>query len=266
MHEEWKARSRAVWGTGDYSPASRQLEPAAVTLVESLEISGGMDVLDVAAGHGNCAIAAARQGANVLATDFSPHMIATGQERTQAAGLAIEWREADAADLPFDAASFDRVTSTFGAIFAPEQEQVAAEVIRVLRPGGRVGLTAWTPDSVIVEILMIGREYTPPPPADAPDPFRWGDPQQVAALFESQDCVVETRRRAVTFHYESWEQWSRDSNAHGMAVVMRDMMPPDAFQEMRARQQAATAEHNHADGDAVAFDAAYLEIIVRKPA
>ena len=266
MHEEWKARSRAVWSTGDYAPASRQLEPAAVALVDALDIGPGMSVLDIAAGHGNCAVAAARRGAKVLATDFSPHMIATGSERTRAAGLDIQWQEADAAELPFDDAAFDCATSTFGAIFAPEQEQVAAEAVRVLRRGGRLGFTGWTPDSLTVKILTIGREYGPPPPADAPDPFRWGDPDEVAALFEPLGCDVQTRRRAVTFHYESWEQWRRDSNAHGMAVVMRDLLPPDAFEEMRRRQQAATAEHNHAEGDAVAFDSAYLEIIVTKPA
>ena len=265
MHDELKARSRAVWGTGDYSPASRQLEPAAVHLVESLDVGPGMTVLDIAAGHGNCAIAAARCGANVLATDFSPHMIATGSERTRAAGLDVTWQEADAADLPFDDAAFDRVTSTFGAIFAPEQEQVAAEAVRVLRPGGQLGFTAWTPDSQLVQILMIGREYVPAPLADAPDPFRWGDASAVQALFEPLGCEVQTQRRAVTFRYSSWEQWRHDTDAHGMAVIMRDQMPPETFEEMRGRQQAATAEHNHANGDAVAVDSDYLEIVVRKP-
>ena len=265
MHEEWKARSRAIWSTGDYSPASRQLEPAAVALVESLEIAAGMRVLDVASGHGNCAVAAVRRGANVLATDFSPYMIKTGSERTRAAGLDVQWQEADAADLPFEDGSFDCVTSTFGAIFPPEQERVAAEAVRVLRPGGRLGFTAWTPDSLTVKILTIGREYTPPPPADAPDPFRWGDPAHVAGLFEPLGVQVQAESRAVTFRYASWEQWRRDSNAHGMAVVMRDLMPPEVFEEMRRRQEAATAEHNHADGDAVAFDSAYPETIVTKP-
>jgi ubiquinone/menaquinone biosynthesis C-methylase UbiE len=225
-----------------------------------------MRVLDIAAGHGNCAIAAARRGASVLATDFSPYMIATGVERTRAAALDIEWQEADAADLPFEDESFDRVTSTFGAIFAPEQDRVAAEAVRVLRPGGQLGLTAWTPDSLIVKTIAIGREYVPPPPTDAPDPFRWGDPVHVEALFQPLGCEVQTHSRAVTFRYGSWEQWRTESNAHGMAVVMRDMMPAETFEEMRDRQQAATAEHNHADADAVAFDAAYLEIIVRRPA
>jgi ubiquinone/menaquinone biosynthesis C-methylase UbiE len=266
MHEELKARSREIWGTGDYSPASRQLEQAAIDLVQTLAIGPGMKVLDIAAGHGNCAMAAARRDASVLATDFSPHMIATGQARTEAAALDIAWQEADAADLPLEDATFDCVTSTFGAIFAPEQEQVAAEAVRVLRPGGRLGFTAWTPDSFTVQVISISREYAPAPPPNAPNPFRWGEPAEVAALFEPLGCDVQTQRRAVTFRYESWEQWRRDSDAHGMAVVMRQQMPAEKYAELRQRQEAATAEHNHGIGDAVAFDSAYLEIVVSKPA
>ena len=266
MHEELKARSRAVWGTGDYAPASRQLEPAAETLVESMGIGAGMTVLDIAAGNGNCALAAARRGATVVATDFSPYMIKTGIDRTREAGLDVSWQEADAADLPLEDASFDSVTSTFGAIFAPEQEQVAAEAVRVLRPGGRVGFTAWTPDSLTVQLLTIGREYAPAPPANAPDPFRWGDPAQAAALFEPLGCDVQTQRRAISLRYSSWEHWRHDTDAHGMAVLMRQNMPADVFEEMRQRQQAVTAEHVAADADGVVFDSAYLEIIASKPA
>jgi SAM-dependent methyltransferase len=266
MDDEFKARSRTVWSVGDYSPASRQLEPASGSLIEALDIGEGMTVLDVAAGHGNCAIAAARRGATVVATDFSPRMIEVGRARTREAGLDVAWQEADAADLPFGDASFDRVTSTFGAIFAPEQQQVAAEGVRVLRPGGRLGFTAWTPDSLTVRILAISREYLPPAPADAPDPFRWGDPGEAAALFEPHGCEVRTQRRTVTFRYASWDQWRRDSESHGMAVVLRQSMAKEEYAEMRERQQAAIAQHNSDEGDSVAFDADYLEILVGKPA
>lgn len=266
MHEELKARSRKIWGTGDYGPTSRQLEPAAVSLVETLGIGPGMTVLDVAAGHGNCAVASARRGATVVATDFSPRMIEVGSARTRSAGLGFTWQEADAAALPFDDDAFDRVTSTFGAIFAPEQETVAAETVRVVRPGGAVGLTAWTPDGLMARLLAIRTDAGLPHAPDAPDPFRWGDPAAVAGLFEPLGCSVSTQRRSLTFRYPSWEQWRRDSEAHGMSSVARELMAPDAYADMRARVEAVTAEHDDGEGDTVVYDSDYLEIIVTKPA
>ena len=133
-------------------------------------------------------------------------------------------------------------------------------------PGGRLGFTAWTPDSLTVRILAIGREYAPPRPADAPDPFRWGDPVAVAALFDPLGCDVQTRRRAVTLRYESWEQWRDDGDAHGGAVLLQQQMPAEVYDAMRQRQQELTAAHNDADDGTVRFDSDYLEIIVRKPA
>jgi SAM-dependent methyltransferase len=266
VYEELRARSRAIWGKGDYGPASRQLEPAAVALVETLSITPGLTVLDVAAGHANCAVAAARRGAAVVATDFSPTMIEVGSARTRDADLDVTWQEADAAALPFEDGMFDRVTSTFGAIFAPEQDVVAAEAVRVVRPGGLIGFTAWTPDGVTARMLAVSQEYGPARPPGTPDPFRWGAPDEVAGLFEPLGCEVRTRRRAVTFQYASWEQWQRDSECHGMAVVAREMMPVDAYTDMRARMQAVTAEYDHGEGDSVAFDADYLEIIVSRSA
>ena len=269
MHDEFRARSLAVWSTGDYSPTSKQLEPASVALVEALGISGtpGMLVLDVAAGHGNCAVAAARAGASVVATDFSPQMVAVGSARTAAEGLPIVWQEADVAALPFDPESFDRVTSVFGAIFAPEQEAVAAELVRVLRRGGVMGMTAWTPDGLTAQVLQAGREFSPPPPADAPpppNPFRWGDEAEVRALFEPLGCQAQVARRRHTFRYSSWDEWREASEAHGLSVIARQQMDPQDYERMLQTMQRLSAEHDYGEGAAVAFDAEYLEIMVRK--
>lgn len=264
--DDIKERSRQVWSLGDYEPASRQLEPAAEALIEALQVGPDSVVLDVAAGHGNCAIAAARRGAAVTATDWSPTMIERGSARTRATGLDVTWQEADAADLPFESASFDKVTSTFGAIFAMEQEETAAELLRVTRPGGLVGMTAWTPNGLTARVLAIGREYAPPRPAGVPDPFRWGSAQEVAAIFEPLGGAVTTRLSAVTFRYDSWDHWRSSSDAHGMSVVARQTMDPDTYAQMRDRMQQATAEFDQRQGDAVAFDSEYLEIIVRKEA
>jgi SAM-dependent methyltransferase len=171
--EAVKARSKAIWSSGDYAPTSRQLEPVSETLVESLAVDRDHRVLDVAAGHGNCALAAARRGAKVVASDFSPVMIERGRARSEASELDVTWREADAAALPFEDGGFDRVTSVFGAIFAPEQLTVASELVRVTAPGGRIGLTAWTADGLIARMLRIPASLGPPPPEGAPDPMAW---------------------------------------------------------------------------------------------
>lgn len=270
MHDDFKARSLAVWSTGDYSPTSRQLEPASVALVETLGIGAtpGMLVLDVAAGHGNCAVAAARAGASVIATDFSPQMVATGSARTEREGLPVVWQEAEAAALPFDAESFDRVTSVFGAIFAPEQEAVAAELVRVIRRGGLVGMTAWTPDGLTAQVIQAGREFSPAPPPDAPappNPFRWGEEAEVHGLFEPLGCEVLATRRTHTFRYSSWEQWREASEAHGLSVIARQQMSPGDYERMLQAMHRLSAEHNYGEGGAVVFDADYLEIVVRKP-
>ncbi len=265
--EEFKARSREVWGTGDYGPTSRQLEPASQVLLDTLEVGPADRVLDVAAGHGNCALAAARRGASVVASDFSPVMLAAGEGRTAAAGVDVQWRQADAAGLPFGDGSFDAVTSVFGAIFAPEQADVAAELARVTAPGGRFGLTAWTPDGVIARMLAAGgRSEESGPDAsvdDRPDPLAWGDASRVGDLFAELPCDVELTERRLQFHYPSWDVWRRDIGAHGMAVVARQTMSADDYERMLAEMRAVVEDVARVDAEGVTYDAEYLELTGR---
>lgn len=265
--DEVKARSRLVWGLGDYAPTSRQLEPVSDRLVEALGVGPGHRVLDVAAGHGNGALAAARRGATVVASDFSPEMVRRGRARTEGTGLGISWQEADAAELPFDDGAFERVTSVFGAIFAPEQELVAHELVRVTAPGGVAGMTAWTVDGVIARMI---RDLRPPdapaPPADAPDPMAWGDPAHVERLFADTGAELTVTPRTVRFSYPSWEQWARDFGAHGMMVVMKQELEPAAYDALLRQARDVVSAAGRADGDGVAYDAEYLEIVVAVPA
>jgi ubiquinone/menaquinone biosynthesis C-methylase UbiE len=263
--DELKERAKLVWGAGDYGPTSRQLEPASEALVDAMEITPGHRVLDVAAGHGNCAIAAARRGAVVCASDFSPVMIESGRARTQAQGLEIEWQEADAADLPFDKESFDRVTSVFGAIFAPEQEAMAAEVVRVTRGGGMIGLTSWTDDGFTSRLIGISSSFGPPAPPDSPDPLRWGRREEVDAIFAALGCAADIRSRALTFRYASWSDCRQSLEAHGMAVVARQNMPPDQYEEMFRQIRELTEDTSYGEGAAIVFDSEYLEVLVAKP-
>src|SRR5215210_254249 len=138
-----KERQRAVWGAGDYRELSRMLEPVAIALCGSCAVSARQGVLDVAAGDGNFAVAAAREGAAVVASDLSPGMVERGRARTRAEGYEVEWHVADVEELPFEDGRFDCVGSVFGAMIAPRPELAAGELFRVVRPGGTVGMTAW---------------------------------------------------------------------------------------------------------------------------
>lgn len=263
--EEFKERSKAFWGMGDYTTISDQLEPAAEALVESLGVTAGQRVLDIASGHGNCAIAAANRGASAVASDFSPVMIERGSRRTHGLGLDIEWREAEASELPFEDASFDRVTSVFGAIFAPDQAKTAAEAVRVLKPGGKLGFTGWTPDGYVARVLETTSKYAPPRPVDAPDPFFWGRPEEVRALFATLGCTFEARPKTITFTYAGFAEWRASSESHGGAVMARETMPPETYEQLFGEMQALAEAHNRGGEDLVLLDADYLELIASKP-
>ena len=147
---QYKERQAQAWGLGDYSKLSRVLEPAATALCDACAVSAGQEVLDLAAGDGNFALACAREGASVVASDLAPAMVERGARRTGEEGYDVEWVRADVEDLPFEDSRFDCVGSVFGAVFAPRPEVMARELFRVVRPGNTVGLTAWTPGSFTV--------------------------------------------------------------------------------------------------------------------
>ena len=160
-----KARHRAMWASGDYpSMVETFLVPLGPRLVEASGIGAGMDVLDVAAGTGNASLPAAERGAKVTAGDLTPELLDAGRQRAEAAGLELEWVEADAERLPFEDESFDAVISAIGAMFAPNHQATADELVRVCRPGGTIGLLSWTPEGVIVGLFRTLKPFAPPPP------------------------------------------------------------------------------------------------------
>lgn len=262
--EEMKARARTIWDAGDYGPTGRMLAPVSDALVGSLGIRPDHRVLDVASGHGNCAIAAARTGARVIASDFAPRMIDAGRRRTVELGLDVPWYEADAADLPFEDGSFDRVTSVFGAIFAPEQERVAGELVRVTRSGGRIGLTSWPDDGFSRRFTEVLSRYGPPSEPDAPDPMAWGRPEHVMELFAATGSHVDIRRRSFVVRYASWDEWRAGVEAHGMATIARRTMAPDRYERMLTDMREVIEEIDRGEGGEVAYDAEYLEILVSR--
>jgi len=262
--EQIKEGARAMWSLGDYSLVAKQLEPAALDLVEACGIAPGLEVLDVAAGNGNCATAAARKEARVVASDLTPAMVKMGRARSAAAGLDVEWKEADAEDLPFETGRFDCVTSVFGAMMAPRQELVASELFRVIKSGGIVGMANWTTKSFMKKLSEVTSNYSPPPPPEVPDAFRWGDEETVRSLFEGLASSIQLDRRTVTWEYESWDEMRRVGESFGGTVMAKQMLPPHVYERMSEDIEAVFREHNRGPGGQVVIDNEYLRVVARK--
>lgn len=198
-----KQIQKLIWSQGDYEAIARDGMPAAVSLVEACELGGVLDVLDVAAGNGNVSIAAAAAGANVVASDLTPAMLELGRNRAAAEGHEIQWVEADAEQLPFEDARFDAALSAFGAMFAPDAERAAAELFRVVRPGGTVGMANWTPGGFVDRLSETVLDLMPPGPFEAAKPTQWGVEDVVRDRFAPFSDSIHIESRSVPFRHES---------------------------------------------------------------
>ena len=191
-----KAKHAAMWAMGDYPTVASDLIPSlGPVLVEAIGIGPGERVLDVAAGAGNAAIPAAVAGADVVASDLTPELVETGRQAAEAAGVTLRWEVGDAEHLPYADGEFDVVISCVGVMFAPHHQQAADELVRVVRPGGRIGLLSWTPAGFIGRMFATMKPFAPPPPPGAQPPPLWGDEQHVRALLGDRvtDVQAETR-------------------------------------------------------------------------
>jgi SAM-dependent methyltransferase len=258
-----KERQRYGWGLGDYSPLSRMLRPAAEALRDACAVSAGQEVLDVAAGDGNFALLAAREGATVVASDLSPGMVERGRARSESEGYAIEWMEADAEELPFEDGRFDCVGSVFGAMIAPRPRRVAEEMFRVTRPGGTVGMTAWTPESALVKLFSVARRYQPIPP-DMPSMEEWGNEETARERFDGLAGRVELERRSFAWEAESLDAMDAMLADAPMSVAMRQSLDADTYEKLTAEQRQVAEGLIEGDGP-VRIDMEYLLIVARKP-
>jgi SAM-dependent methyltransferase len=196
--DDLKTRQRAMWGLGDYAKVADTVIPRlGRTLVEALAVAPGEDVLDVGAGVGNAALPAARRGANVTASDLSDSLLAQCAARAEAAGLQVRCVPADAERLVFGDASFDVVMSCLGVMFAPHHRAAADELLRVCRPGGRIGVVSWTPEGFIGRLFATMRPFVPAPPAGVQPPPLWGDPRHIHELFGSRLWELTCEKRSV---------------------------------------------------------------------
>src|SRR6476469_4475481 len=217
-----KARHRAMWAFGDYPAVVTDLvAPLGPVLAGAVGIRPGDRVLDVAAGTGNAAIPAAEAGASVVASDLTPELFEAGQREAARGGTRLQWRQADAEDLPFADGEFDTVMSCLGVMFAPYHQASADELIRVCRPGGTIGLLNWTPEGFIGQMFATMKPYAPPPPAGAQPPPLWGNPRHVESLLGDRVTDVLARRSTLKGdHFSSGEEF-RDyfKECYGPTIV-----------------------------------------------
>ncbi len=200
-----KTKQQAMWASGDFAVIGTTLQIVGEMICEAVDLRAGERVLDVAAGNGNATLAAARRFADVTSTDYVPALLDGGRRRAEAEGLAVRFEPADAENLPYGDASFDVVLSTFGVMFAPDHERAAHELMRVCRPGGRIGLACWTPTGFLGDLFRAVARYVPPVPG-VQSPLFWGTDPHIRTLFQGA-ATIEHTPRFFNFRYESAEHF-----------------------------------------------------------
>lgn len=258
-----KTKQHAAWSTGDYSVVGVTLQIVGETLCEAMDLRAGQSVLDVAAGNGNCSLAAARRYCDVTSTDYVADLLERGRTRAEADGLKMDFQTADAEDLPFEGGSFDAVTSTFGAMFAPNQAQVAAEMLRVCRSGGKIGMANWTPDSFIGGLFKTLGKYVPPAPG-LKSPALWGTSEQLETFFGEGGKVTAVRRDYV-LRYRSAEHWLEVwRSIYGPLQKAFGALEPAQQDALHADLIALVEAMNPAADGTMVVPSAYLEVVVTK--
>jgi len=259
---ELKARHRKMWASGDYpSMVETFLLPLGPRLVEACEIAPGARVLDVASGTGNAAIPAAQRGAEVVASDLTPELFEAGRARAKAAGVELEWAEADAERLPFEDASFDVVMSSIGVMFAPHHEDAADELVRVLRPGGTLGLLSWTPGGMLGALFATMKPFAPAPPPGAQAPPLWGGEEHLRGLLGDRVTYRRMDRELLEITaFEHPHDYAEHFKArYGPTIAARANAAREGREaEFDAALDAFCDEWNRGTADRARFDKEYL--------
>jgi len=259
-----KARQHAAWSSGDYAVVGTTLQIVGESLCEALDVRAGQSVLDVAAGNGNVSLAAARRGCEVLATDYVAALLDRAAERAAAERLPLATRVADAEELPFDGGSFDAVVSTFGVMFTPNQPRAAAELLRVCRPGGKIGLANWTPQGFIGQLFRTIGSHLPPPPGVL-SPARWGTPEFIREQFEPQAAAIELQERHFNFRYRSAEHFLEVfRNFYGPTLKAFAALDDAGKEKLAADIIALVGRFNRSGDGTMVVPSEYLEVVVVK--
>jgi ubiquinone/menaquinone biosynthesis C-methylase UbiE len=258
-----KAATKWMWSQGDYPAVAVLLEPYARRLADACKIKAGAEVLDVAAGTGNFAIAAAQCGAKVTACDMTPHMIQLGRARTDGAGLRIEWVEGDAEELPFPDSAFDLVASVFGAMFAPQPDLVVRELFRVCRDGGSVAMANYNREGFLGGMAaLLERHSSRRLAVDLPSPFDWGEEDVVRKRFGPLASRVEIERSTIVWRFESvdaaLEFWER---TNAPTIALRMTVESEQYAAFQKDARRLMHDLNSATGVGVELRSSYLEVL-----
>jgi SAM-dependent methyltransferase len=260
-----KQRQQAAWAAGDYSAVGARLLLTAELLCEAVDLRAGERVLDVACGNGNASLAAARRFCQVTGIDYVPSLLERARQRARADGLDVTFQEADAEALPFPDNSFDAVLSTCGAMFAPDQEQTARELLRVCRPGGRVGMVNWTPDSYVGELFRTIGRHLPPPPGLRP-PVQWGDLERLRELFGAAVTIAAPTRH-FRWRYPSAEhQVEFFATFYGPVTKALATLDADTAAALKIGMLDAVKRFNVSGDDTMVLRMDYLEAVITKTA
>jgi ubiquinone/menaquinone biosynthesis C-methylase UbiE len=259
-----KQRQRATWASGDFGIIGTTLQIVGESLCEAVNLRAGSRVLDVAAGNGNCSLAAARRWCDVTSTDYVPALLEDGRRRAEAERLPITFQEADAEALPFADGSFDVVLSSFGVMFAPNHVRTASELVRVCRRNGRIGLANWTPRGFIGRLFgVVGRHV--PPPAGLTPPSRWGQEDYLTLLFGASASDIQTTYRDFVFRYRSPEHWIDVFRTwYGPVHKAFGALPAEAQQRLHDDLLGLINEFNTSGDSTMAVPSEYVEAVVIK--
>ena len=259
-----KMRQQAAWSSGDYAVVGTTLQIVGEQLCEAADLRAGERVLDVAAGNGNAALAAARRWADVTASDYVPALLARAGERAAAERLDIAFQEADAEALPFADGRFDLVLSTFGVMFTPDQERAAAELVRVCRPGGRIALANWTPEGFIGQLFRTVGAHVPPP-AGLRSPAQWGTRARLAELFEPHASSLRSAPREFVFRYRSPTHWLDIFRSYyGPVLKAFAALEPTARTALEQALLDLVARCNRAHDGTMVVPSEYLEVVITR--
>jgi ubiquinone/menaquinone biosynthesis C-methylase UbiE len=262
--EAVKQRQQTMWASGDFHAIAALIQPVAEDLCEAVDLRADWRVLDVATGSGNAALAAARRGCDVVGVDYVPALLARGRRRAEAEGLDIDFVEGDAEAIPFLDASFDAVVSVFGSMFAPDHAKAFAELARVCRPGGRIGLATWTPDGFIGEMLKVVSSHVPPPPGVA-SPLLWGTKAHVGTMFGDTIDGLGCRERTFTFRFRSAESFvGYFREYYGPTLKAFEAVAGDGAEELFADLVTLVRKHAGTSDGPVAIPATWLETVATR--
>jgi ubiquinone/menaquinone biosynthesis C-methylase UbiE len=261
-----KTRQQAAWSTGNYAVVGTTLQLVGESLCEALDLRAGSRVLDVAAGNGNATLAAARRWCDVTSTDYVASLLESGRVRAQAEGHDIQFQVADAENLPFPDASFDVVLSTFGVMFTPDQQRAAAELARVCRPGGKIGLANWTPESFIGQLFKLIGRYIPPAPG-VRSPALWGTRAGLEELFGASAQEIQATSRSYMLRYRSPQHWLDVFRTY-YGPLNKTLAALDDEKRSTFIQEVFTLmkEGNRSGDDTLVLPSEYFEVVITRKA